>query len=124
MLILSQNSIQTICLRLGHDDIDDLTFKTVVTLEINHLMTSRVTCQIAFRPRALPFRQHAKRSSDVRLVNLLLRRTMHFLEFEETRLLFSLRNVIFKLRGWSAGAFRILEDVKTVVVTLLHESYG
>src|SRR6185369_15013166 len=58
------------------------------------------------------------------LVNLLLRRTMHFLEFEETRLLFSLRNVIFKLRGWSAGAFRILEDVKTVVVTLLHESYG
>ena len=50
MLILSQNSIQTIRLRLSDDYIDDLTFKTIVTLEINYLMTRGVTCQIAFGP--------------------------------------------------------------------------
>src|ERR671929_1102981 len=103
MLILSQNSIQTIRLRFGDDHINDLT-KSILALEVNHLMTSGMTCQIAFGSRTLSFSQHAELSSHVRLVNLFLRRALNFFEFEETRLLFSLRNIIFKLCGWSAGA--------------------
>src|SRR5215213_4898880 len=105
MLILSQKPIQTIRLRFSDNHINDLTFKTIISFEVNHLMTRGMTCQIAFRSRTLSFSQHAQLSSHVRLVNLLLRRTMHFFELEETRSLFSFRNVIFKLRGWSAGAF-------------------
>src|SRR5690349_608852 len=121
MLILSQNSIQTIRLGLGDDDLDYLTFKTTITLEINHLMTGGMACQIACGPRALSFSQHAQLSSHVRLINLLLRRTLHFFQLEEACSLLSLGNVIMKLGRGSAGAFRVLEDVKTVVLTLFYE---
>src|ERR1043165_3893141 len=80
--------------------------------------------QVAFGPRALSLRQHAQSSSDIRLEDFVLRRTLHFFELEEACSLFSFGNVVVKLCGWCAGAFRVLEDVKTVVLTLFHERYG
>src|SRR5689334_2793736 len=121
MLILSQNSIQTIRLSGADHDVDNLAFKTLIAREINHLMTSGMTRQIVFGSRALTFGEYTQRLSDIRLVNFLLRRTLHSFEFEEACSLCSFGNVVFKLRGWRAGAFRILEDIKTVVLTLFHE---
>lgn len=39
MLILSQHSIQTIRLRFSNENVDDLAFKTTISLEVNYLMT-------------------------------------------------------------------------------------
>src|SRR6476661_4568967 len=103
MLILSQNSIQTIRLRSANDDVDNLTFKPAVAREINHLMTGGMPRQIAFRSRAPSFREHAQRTADVRLEDFVLHRTLHFLELEEARSLFSFGNVVVKLGGWRAG---------------------
>src|ERR1051325_8397451 len=74
---------------------------------------------VAFGPRAPSLCQHAERPSDIRPIDFLLRRALHFFEFEEACSLFSFRNVIVKLSGRRAGALRVLEDVKTVVLTLL-----
>src|ERR1041385_2614270 len=104
MLILSQNSIQTIRLRGAYDHVDDLAFKAFVTLEIDHFMTGRMTRYIAFGPRALSFSQHAQHSSEVRLINFVLHRTLHLFKLEEACSLFRLGNVVVKLGGWRAGA--------------------
>ena len=124
MFILSQNSIQTIRLRGGNNHVDDLAFKTLIASEVNYFMTRGMTGQIGCGPRALSFREHTQGSSDVRLEDFVLRRTLHFLEFEEACSLFSLGNVVFKLGGRRAGAFRIFEEIQTVVVTLFHERNG
>src|SRR4029434_9303901 len=80
-------------------------------------------CQITFGPRALPLGKHAQLSSHIRSVDLLLSRTVHFFELQEPRSLLSLRHVIMKLRRRSTRTFRILEDIKTVVLTLFDQCH-
>src|ERR1041385_2414967 len=60
ILILSQSCIQTIRLRFRDDNVDDLTFETAITLEVNYLMTSRVPRQITCGSRTLSLSQHAQ----------------------------------------------------------------
>src|SRR5690349_20218398 len=74
--------------------------------------------KISFGTRTLFFSKHAELATDIRTVDLILRGALNFLELQKPRLLFRFRNVIMKLRCRCSRAFRVFEDVETVVLTL------
>src|SRR6185295_15039188 len=77
--------------------------------------------KIVFGTRTLFFSKHAELATDIGTVNLFLCRALNFFELQKPRLLFRLGNVIMKLSSRRSCAFRIFEDVETVVLTFANK---
>src|ERR1043165_5781991 len=117
----TNSPVQAVCLGGSHRDIDNFAFEAAIAGKVYYLIARRVPRQIAFGSRALFLNQHRQSSADVGLIDALLDASLCRLEFNESHLLFVIGNVISKVGRGCAGTFRILEDVDTVVFTLLNQ---
>ena len=118
-LAVSRTNSETMA--ASNDEQETLAFEAAIAREVYNLVAGRVSCQVVFRTRALSLGKNAKRTSDIRVVDLFLSFALHLFKFEESRSLVLLGNVIMKLGRRSACTSRIFEDVKTVVLTLFNQ---